>query len=247
MKIIFGLFLSLLVLFGQELRVGSENAYKPFAYIDEQGNATGFDNEVMKIIASYIQDARVQFVPVAWNAIFSGLDSAKFDIIANQITKTKEREEKYLFSTKPYFYDISTIITLDERKIKDINELQNAKIGVTVGSNHAKNLEEYLKNHPQFQAQIVYYKTSPTLVADLKNKRIAAIVNNPIAAQDYAKAQNIGINVSELYFEKVPVYLLLRKDSVDLLKIIDEALGKALDEGKISELSLQYFGIDLSK
>lgn len=54
MKIVLGLFLSLFVLFAQELRVGSENAYKPFAYVDEKGNATGFDNEVMKIVASYI-------------------------------------------------------------------------------------------------------------------------------------------------------------------------------------------------
>lgn len=247
MKIVLGLFLSLFVLFAQELRVGSENAYKPFAYVDEKGNATGFDNEVMKIVASYIPEATLEFVPVPWNAIFSGLDSAKFDIIANQITKTKEREEKYLFSAKPYFYDTSTIITLSNIELKDMNELQNARIGVAVGSNHAKNLEEYLKNNPEFKAEIVYYKTSPTQLADLKNGRIAAIVNNPIAAQDYAKAQNIDINVSPLYFEKVPVYLLFRKDSLYLARIVDEALNKALDDGKISELSLQYFGVDLSK
>ncbi|WP_276883717.1 transporter substrate-binding domain-containing protein [Campylobacter cuniculorum] len=247
MKILIAILLSLSTLFSVELKVGSENAYKPFAYLDEKNNATGYDNEVVKIVASYIKDAKLDFVSVPWNAIFSGLDSAKFDIIANQIVKTKEREEKYIFSKFPYFYGVSTLITLEDKNITDIKELNNPKIGVTVGSNHAYLLENYLKNNPNFKAQIVYYKTSPTLVADLKNKRLDAIVNDPIAIVDYAKAQNIKVKPSAFVFEKVPVYFVFRKDSKKLANLVDEALEKAIKEGKISELSLKYFGVDQSQ
>ncbi|MCH5336499.1 MAG: transporter substrate-binding domain-containing protein [Campylobacter sp.] len=247
MKILVAIFLSLSVLLGIEIKVGSENTYKPFAYLDEKNSPTGYDNEVIKIVASYIKDAKLNFVSVPWNAIFSGLDSAKFDIIANQIVKNKEREEKYLFSKFPYFYGVSTIITLEDKNISDIKELNNAKIGVTVGSNHANLLENYLKEHPNFKAEIVYYKTSPTLVADLKNKRLDAIVNDPIAVIDYAKAQNIKVRPSEFAFEKVPVYFVFRKDSTELANLIDEALEKAIKDGKISELSIKYFGVDQSQ
>lgn len=247
MKILVAIFLSLSVLLGIEIKVGSENTYKPFAYLDEKNSPTGYDNEVIKIVANYIKDAKLNFVSVPWNAIFSGLDSAKFDIIANQIVKNKEREEKYLFSKFPYFYGVSTIITLEDKNISDIKELNNAKIGVTVGSNHANLLENYLKEHPDFKAEIVYYKTSPTLVADLKNKRLDAIVNDPIAVIDYAKAQNIKVKPSEFAFEKVPVYFVFRKDSTELANLIDEALEKAIKDGKISELSIKYFGVDQSQ
>lgn len=247
MKILVAIFLSLSVLLGIEIKVGSENTYKPFAYLDEKNSPTGYDNEVIKIVANYIKDAKLNFVSVPWNAIFSGLDSAKFDIIANQIVKNKEREEKYLFSKFPYFYGVSTIITLEDKNISDIKELNNAKIGVTVGSNHANLLENYLKEHPDFKAEIVYYKTSPTLVADLKNKRLDAIVNDPIAVIDYAKAQNIKVRPSEFAFEKVPVYFVFRKDSTELANLIDEALEKAIKDGKISELSIKYFGVDQSQ
>lgn len=247
MKFLAATFLSLSVLFGIEIRVGSENAYKPFAYLDEKNVATGYDNEVVKIVASYIKDAKLEFMSVPWNAIFGGLDSSKFDLIANQIVKTKEREEKYLFSKLPYFYGASTLITLEDENISNIEELNNAKIGVTVGSNHAKLLENYLKENPNFKAQIVYYKTSPTLVADLKNKRLDAIVNDPIAVIDYAKAQNIKVKPSVFVFEKVPVYFVFRKDSKELADLVDEALEKAIKEGKISELSLKYFGVDQSR
>lgn len=229
------------------IRVGSENAYKPFAYLDEKGNATGFDNEVMKILISYVKDSELEFVSVPWNTIFSGLDSKKFDLVANQISKTKEREQKYLFSSYPYFHGVSALIVSSNSKARHIDELKGKKIGVSIGSNHAFNLENYLKTRPELKIQIIYYKTSPTLVADLANLRLDGIINDPIASLDYAKAQNVDIRVSEFYFEKVPVYLLFRKDDTTLAKKLDEALKKALDEGKISKLSLEYFGLDLSR
>lgn len=252
-KTIFGFLFSVLVLsntlLAKDLNIiaGSENAYKPFAYLDEQNNATGFDNEVLKALAAHIEGAKLQIISLPWNALFTGLDSARFDLIANQITKNKEREAKYIFSSKPYFYDISTLISLKSLNIKDIKELKNAKIGVTVGSNHAENLEKYVKENPAQNLQVVYYKSSPALVSDLANKRIDATVNAPARAIDYAKSENIEVVISDTPFEKAPVYLVFRKDSQELKKILDEALEKALNDGTLAKLSLEYFGVDLTK
>ncbi|TQR26720.1 transporter substrate-binding domain-containing protein [Campylobacter sp. MIT 97-5078] len=246
-KILILVFIVSNLLFARELKIGSENAYAPFAYLDENNQATGFDNEVVKILSSYLPDVKLTFVSVPWNAIFSGLDGAKFDIIANQISKTKEREEKYLFSAKPYFYGVSALILSKNGSAKHIDELKGKKIGVSIGSNHAFNLEKYAKDHPELNLKIVHYKTSPTLIADLANSRLDAIVNDPIASLDYAKAQGVAIKVTEFYFEKVPVFLVFRKNSLALKQELDVALEKALQDGKISELSQRYFGLDLSR
>ena len=227
--------------------VGSENAYKPFAYLDAKNQPTGFDNDVIKAVVAYIPNAKLQFVPVPWNVIFTGLDSHKFHIIANQITKNAEREEKYLFSSQPYFYGVSGLILGKDSTIADIKELTNAKIGVTVGSNHATNLEKYVRENPQQNIKIVYYKTSPALVADLANGRVEAMINDPISALDYAKSQNIELTITNFHFEKNPVYLVFRKDSQELADIINAALEKAIKDGKIAALSIQYFGIDQTK
>lgn len=241
-KLCFVFFLTLNVLLAQEIKIGSENAYKPFAYLDEKGNATGFDNELVKIVLSYMPKSEAKFVSVTWNAIFSGLDSAKFDVIANQIAKSKEREAKYLFSKYPYFYGISALIAGNNKQIHSFNELKNSKIGVTVGSNHAKNLEDYAKAHPELNLQIVYYKTSPSLVSDLAVGRVEAIINDPIAALDYAKAQNVKITPTKIYLQETPVFFVFRKDSKALADSFDEALKKAIKEGKVSALIKEYFG-----
>lgn len=239
--------LTMSILYAQTIRVGSENAYKPFAYLNHKSEPSGFDNDVVKVVAKYMQNDKIEFVPVGWNSIFSGLDSAKFDIVANQIAKTKDREEKYLFSQYPYFYAVSGLIVGKDSVAKDIKDLKKSKIGVTIGSNHAKNLESFVKENPNLHLQIIYYKTSPALIADLANGRVSAIINDPIAALDYAKAQNVQIQVTDFYFEKVPIYFLFRKDSQELAMKFDNALQKALSNGDIDRLIIAYFGTEYLK
>ncbi|MDE7255959.1 MAG: transporter substrate-binding domain-containing protein, partial [Helicobacter sp.] len=72
-------------------------------------------------------------------------------------------------------------------------------------------------------------------------------INDPISALDYAKSQNIELTITNFHFEKTPVYLVFRKDSQELADIINAALEKAIKDGKISALSIQYFGIDQTK
>lgn len=240
-KILSFFFLTLSLVFAKEITIGSENAYKPFAYLDEKGNATGFDNELVKIVISYIK-AQPKFVSVSWNAIFSGLDSAKFDLIANQITKNKDREAKYIFSKYPYFYGISALIVGKNGDVSSFKELKNKKIGVTVGSNHATNLENYAKAHPELNLQIVYYKTSPSLVSDLAVGRVEAMINDPIAALDYAKAQKVKITPTKLILQETPVFFVFRKDSKALADEFDKALKMAIKDGKVIALVKEYFG-----
>lgn len=226
------------------IKVGSENAYKPFAYVNDKGESLGFDNDVVRIVASFIESSKkpnVTFVPVAWNVIFVGLDSKKYDLVANQISKTKERQEKYIFSKKPYFYGISALIVGVDSNIKSLSEFKSGdKIGVTIGSNHALNLENYAKAH-NAPFKIVQYKTSPTLIADLANGRIKGMINDPIAAQDYAKSQGINIKTTDFVLEKTPIFFIFRKDFKELADIFDTALQKAIDSGKIENLIREYF------
>lgn len=246
MKALMALFLALSLGFGAgggiEIRLGSENAYKPFAFIDESGAAAGFDNDVVRILGRQIEGAKITISSLPWNAIFSALDAGKIDVVANQITKTKEREEKYIFSQKPYFHDVSTIVSVNP--IANITDLRGKKVGVTVGSNHAKNLENYLKNHADLKIQIVYYKTTQSLIADLKVGRIAAMTNNPIAAKNHATAQGFSVFAAPFAFEKTPVFLVFRKDSAALAATMDAALDRALGSGEISRLVERYFGVE---
>ena len=228
----------------QATEVGTGNTYKPFTYVDEKGQAAGFDVELLKILQNYDEKLEFHFHPVPFNALFAGLDSNKFDMLAHQIAKTKEREEKYIFSDTPYFNVILNIITAADTKIDSIKGLQNKSFGAVVGSNQALKIEEYAKKNPDLKIKIVYFKNYGTQLLALANHQIDAILDNPIVALDYAQSAGVEIKITDLTLQKTSVYFVFNKKDEDLKNRVSKALQRAREDGKLKNLSLKYFNKD---
>lgn len=71
------------------LKVGTEGTYSPFSYQDG-GSLTGYDVEVIKAVGDKL-GRKVEFVQTPWDAIFAGLESKRFDLVANQVTVNPDR------------------------------------------------------------------------------------------------------------------------------------------------------------
>jgi len=64
------------------LKIGTEGTYSPFSYHDPTNNQlTGYDVEVAKAVAAKL-GVKAEFVETPWDAIFAGLTSKRFDVIA---------------------------------------------------------------------------------------------------------------------------------------------------------------------
>ena len=77
--------------------VATAGYVSPFDH-EENGNLTGFDIEVLKAVDKKLSDYEIQFQRTAWESIFPGLDSGHYQTAANNLSYTKERAEKYLYS-----------------------------------------------------------------------------------------------------------------------------------------------------
>lgn len=228
----------------QDIRVGTSNSYRPFAYIAEDGSSVGYDIDVLKALEAIDPNLHFIFEPQAWNALFLGLDSGKFDMLAYQINKTPEREEKYLFSTIPYFYGTSELVVPQDSNVTSFQDLKGKKIGVGVGDSHAAFAEEYLKDHPELNITLLYYKNSPPQIADIQSGRIDAIVDDPIAIVQTAQSLGVMLKSTGVVLSKTPVYFVFGKNQTTLQQRLSNALKQALDTGKLKEISLKYFGVD---
>lgn len=246
-KIILLIGLLCLSLYAQKIHVGTGNSYKPFAYVGENGKAIGFDIDVLNLLSHYDKSLEFEFFPLPWNALFVGLDSAKFDMLAHQITKTKLREEKYIFSDIPYFQATLNFIVLQDSKISSWEDLKHKKIGVVVGSNQALQVEQWESKHKDYNIKLVYFKNYGTQLLALANQQIDALLDTPIVALDYAKAQGVKIQVTNLILQKTAIFFVFPKKSVNLKNRISNALLKARQDGKLKELSLQYFNQDFTE
>ena len=95
--------------------VGTQNDYPPFAYADENNELTGYDVEVMKEIEKRLDGYTFEFRATPWDSMFLALESNKIQIVADEVAKTPEREEKYLFSDESYFSAQTVIVVKSEQ------------------------------------------------------------------------------------------------------------------------------------
>ncbi len=232
---------------GQIIEVGTGNSYKPFAYVSEKGEAVGFDIELLKLLASYDKSLEFKFHPLPFTALFVGLDRGDFAMLAHQIAKTKEREERYIFSDTPYFNVLLNFIVSENSQISSFEDLKGKKIGAVVGSNQALRIEEWAAKNKDFKVKIIYFKNYGAQLLALANKQIDALLDNPIVALDYAKAQGVDIKITDLNLQKTSVFFVFPKNNQALKDKISKALAKARKDGKLKELSLRYFGTDYTE
>src|SRR3712207_4997510 len=94
------------------LTVGTEGTYRPFTFHEGgTGDLTGYDVEVAQAVGDEL-GVDVEFEETQWDAIFAGLDAGRFDMIANQVSITPEREADYSFS-EPYTVSPGVIVVND--------------------------------------------------------------------------------------------------------------------------------------
>jgi len=234
----------------QVIKVGTMGTYEPFTYVDEAGNLTGYDIEVLRLIEKTDPTIKFDFVTGPWDSLFPGLDADKFQILANQITSNSDRAAKYLLTDNSYALCVSQLIVKTGRTdIQSLNDLKGEKIGTTVGDSFTRVLEDWNAANGNILDIVYYEEDITTILQDIVNGRIDATLNDPIMATAKAKAQNLAVEPIGERVNAEPTYFILKKDAAgEALKAkLDNALMKIKEDGSLSKLSIDFFGVDYSK
>jgi L-cystine transport system substrate-binding protein len=232
------------------VKVGTMGTYEPFSYVDANGVITGYDLEVLRLIQKTDPALDFEFVAGPWDSLFPGLDSDRFQVLANQITSNPDREAKYLLTDNTYALCVSQLIVKKGRTdIQSLNDLKGKKIGTTVGDSFTRLLEDWNSENGNI-LDIVYYEEDVTIVLqDIVNGRIDATLNDPIMAVGKAKAQNLDVEPVGRRIAEQPTHFIIKKDKTGAIikGKIDAALEKIKTDGSLSQLSIDWFGVDYSR
>ncbi len=221
------------------LRVGTEGTYAPFTFHNNEGELTGYDVEVIKEVAKRM-DVEVEFMETQWDSMFAGLNSKRFDLIANQVGINEERLANYDFST-PYTYSSSVIVTkADNNDIASFEDLKGKKSAQSLTSNYGAIAEEN-------GAELVGVEGLAQSIELIKQGRADVTVNDKLAVLDYMKTQNdksVKIvaesdDVSEMAFT-------FNKGNNELIDKINEQLAAMKEDGTLAKISEEWFGEDVS-
>ena len=86
-----------------ELIIATEGTWAPWTYHDEEDDLVGFDVEVAQRVAEKL-GVKATFVEGEFDGLLAGLETGRYDMIANGVEITEERSEKYDFSTPLCLY-----------------------------------------------------------------------------------------------------------------------------------------------
>ncbi|WP_330181875.1 transporter substrate-binding domain-containing protein [Nocardia sp. NBC_01503] len=221
------------------LKVGTEGTYSPFSYQDG-GSLTGYDVEVIKAVGDKL-GRKVEFVQTPWDAIFAGLESKRFDLVANQVTVNPDRAQKYSLS-QPYTTSEGVIVTkTDNAGIHALTDLSGKTCAQSVTSNWNKVAEGA-------GCKVEGVEGFVQAIQLLKNGRVDATVNDTLAVGEYAKKTNDAtVHVAGKTGETSKQAFAARKDSQALTDQINTALDQLRADGTLAKISEKYFGTDVSK
>lgn len=223
-----------------ELIVATEGTYSPYSFYDENGELVGYDVDIAKAVAKKL-NLKIEFLTAPWDAMLAAFDAGKADVVFNQVSINEDRKKKYDMSV-PYTMPYPVIVVhKDNNDIKSFADLKGKKSVHSATSNWAAIAE---KNG----ATVVVADGFSKGVELIISKRADDTINDNVTFFDYIKQRpNAPLKIAYTSNEPMPTAALLKKGNTELLEAINKALDELKAEGKISEISMKYFGKDISK
>ena len=244
----------------QKIKVAWQTNSYPLQYEDEDGNLTGYEIEVLKLVDEALPQYEFEFgEPTSQDAQYAGLSAGKYDLVISNAFYTEDRDKAYALPENPLGASLVGII------------LPKGTEGVT---DFASAAEAGLKLSPILAGDGLYYvvykynEENPDNPIELEATDSADSFMNSIGwvaegRYDFAVwpknyyEQLVTSEDGELhdYDEKldfydcrsVYTYPIIRKDEPEVAEAISEVLGKLREEGKLTELSEKFYGYDAFK
>lgn len=232
------------------VQVGTMGTYEPYSFEDADGTLTGYDLEVLRLIEEVDPGLRFEFTGAPWDTLFPGLDSGRYHLLANQIASNADREARYLLTENHYGIAVSQIIVAEGATgIEDLDDLAGRAVGTTVGDNFTRYLEDWNAEHGEVLDLSYYEEDVTTILQDIAHGRIDATLNNPVTARAKAESQGIAVEpVGERIHAEPTHFIAARTDEgAALIARLDAALDVLVADGRLSALSVEWFGEDYSR
>ncbi|KGX91354.1 L-cystine-binding protein tcyA [Pontibacillus halophilus JSM 076056 = DSM 19796] len=222
------------------LTVGTEGTYPPYTFHGENDELTGYDVEVTREVAKRL-DLEVEFNETKWDSMFAGLNTERFDMIANQVGIKPDRKEKYDFST-PYTYTSAVLVVgKDNTSINTFEDLEGKKAAQSLTSNYGDIAKEY-------GADIVGVEGFNPAMQLIETGRAEATVNDRLSVLDFLnqKGEGVKAKIVDRQEDASENAFAFRKGNEELVEAVNGALEEMKEDGTLAEISNKWFGEDVS-
>lgn len=222
------------------LKVATEGTFSPFSYYNDKNELVGYDVDVARAVAEKL-GLKIEFLTAPWDAMLAAFDAGKADAVFNQVSITDERKKKYEYSV-PYTVVYGAIIVhKDNNDIKSFEDLKGKKNADSATSNWAQVAKKYGAQNVTVDS---FAKSMELLIA----RRVDTVVRDNTVFYDFLKQRpDAPIKIAAKLKDVDYSAAIVQKGNKELANQISKALNELKAEGKLKEISLKYFGKDVSE
>jgi ABC-type amino acid transport substrate-binding protein len=220
-----------------KITVASNIAYPPFEF-SPKGRPKGFDIDLMNEIARRA-GFEIRYENVQFDSILRGLDADLFDASISAMSITAEREKQLDFSD-PYFNADQALLVESDSRIKAIDDLSEATVGVQAGSTGQLKGEDL---HDDGQVgEVRPYTTIAEAFSDLRAGKIDGVIYDLSAAHKKVTENKGEIRYVESISTGEQYGIAFPKDS-PLVEPVNQALSEMKEDGTYEKLYKKWIGI----
>lgn len=233
------------------IEVAVPSASKPLSYT-ENGELTGYEVEILRAVDERLPDYQFNIVGVGDSAAEVGLDTGKYDLIAQGLFLSEEREEKYLIPSESNGASLMRIYTNEANQdVETLEDLVGKEIVPVTPTGGVFNFltaynEENPSNQIEFETSDSGFSYADRLQEVESGKYDALVLPSNLGQSEIIEQAGLNIYTSEPV-EVFPTYFMIHnsEENKALNVSVSDALAELKEEGVLSELSEKYYGEDV--
>ncbi|WP_116133639.1 transporter substrate-binding domain-containing protein [Tropicimonas sp. IMCC34043] len=227
-----------------KIRIGTEAAYPPFAFVLPSGELSGFDVDIAVALCEQMQ-ADCEIINQSFDGLIPALNVKKIDAIIASMFITEDRLKAIDFAG-PYYVTPALFIGPKGSEL-DLSEagLKRKTIGLQRGTTMADYVSAKFP-----KARVQYYDTIEAANLDLVSGRVdlvfadSVVIEEFLASADGANFEQVGEPVFDpLLGEGAGIGL--RKGDDALKQKFNDALAALIASGKYKEINDKYMATSI--
>ncbi|MBK5244800.1 MAG: amino acid ABC transporter substrate-binding protein [Eubacteriaceae bacterium] len=226
------------------LSIAVDDTYLPMEFRNDQNELVGFDIDFSNALAKELA-VTPEFQTVAWDGIFNGLNAKQYDVIISSTSVTPERQAGFSMSDPYVANGIVLVSRKDAAPVTTFKELEGKTLGAQIQTT-ADIAAEKLKTQEGVNVEIKKFDGMLDAFAALQGKQIDNVITD-VGVAEYYVAQNPDLYVvSSDVLTNEPIGVTARLEDTAMTKTINTAIKKLQDNGTLTEISMKWFGKDMS-
>ncbi len=216
----------------KEMVMGTNAAFPPYEFVDDNGGFAGIDVEIATAVAEKL-GMTLTVKDMEFDSLLTAVQSGSIDVALAGMTVTDERKQSVNFSDT-YATGIQSIIVKNGSTIKTVDDLKGKKIGVQAGTTG-----DMYCTDDYGQENVKQFQNGSLAVAALANGQVDCVVIDNEPAKSFV-ASNKDLVILDTKYAEEDYAAAIKKENTEFLDNFNKALKELKESGKVKEIIDKY-------